>query len=146
VPLTRDFESKKQGYSAVSYLKILNENLLDLWHEGLQFMQDNAPIHTANAVKDWFKEKGIPLPVWPPYSPDLNPIEHAWAKLKELIYQLNPGLADLKGTKEEVIQTLIEALKEAWAKIGKDYFDSLIKSMDQRVNAVLEAKGWYTKY
>jgi len=39
-------------------------------------MQDNAPIHTANAVKDWFKEMGIPIVDWPLYSLDLNPIEN----------------------------------------------------------------------
>ena len=38
-------------------------------------MQDNASIHTAKKVKDWFKDMAIPLVDWPPYSPDLNPIE-----------------------------------------------------------------------
>lgn len=28
----------------------------------------------------------------PPYPPDLNPIEHGWAKLKERIYMLYPDL------------------------------------------------------
>jgi transposase len=40
-------------------------------------MQDNASIHTAHKVKDWFEENGIQTTDWPPYSPDLNPIEHA---------------------------------------------------------------------
>jgi transposase len=41
-------------------------------------MQDNASIHTAKKVKDWFMGNGIITTDWPPYSPDLNPIEHAW--------------------------------------------------------------------
>jgi hypothetical protein len=40
----------------------------------------------------------------------------------------------------------LEAIEEAWENLGDDYFDKLIRSMDSRVNAVLEAKGWYTKY
>jgi transposase len=43
----------------------------------LIFMQDNASIHTAHKVKDWFEENGIQTTNWPPYSPDLNPIKHA---------------------------------------------------------------------
>jgi hypothetical protein len=40
-------------------------------------MQDKASIYTAKAVKAWFKEQGILVKDWPPYSPDMNPIEHA---------------------------------------------------------------------
>jgi transposase len=39
-------------------------------------MQDNAPIHTARVVKEWFEMNGIDTIDWPPYSLDLNPIEH----------------------------------------------------------------------
>jgi transposase len=146
VPLSRDYESKKQGYSAKSYIKILNEYLLDLWIPGLEFMQDNAPIHRADLVIKWFEEKEIPLPVWPPYSPDLNPIEHVWTKLKELIYDLHPCLEKLTGSDEEKKERMLELIREAWAKIDRDYLTELIKSMDTRVNAVLEAKGWYTRF
>jgi hypothetical protein len=78
--MDRDFESKKHGYSANSYLEVLDNSLLPIFQglePGYEFMQDNASIHRANTVKAWFKAKGIRLVVnWPPYSPDLNPIEH----------------------------------------------------------------------
>jgi hypothetical protein len=35
---------------------------------------------------------------------------------------------------------------EAWEALPQDYIHDLIKSMDNRVNAVLEAKGCHTKY
>jgi transposase len=60
-------------------------------------MQDNAPIYLARQIQQWFKDNGIPLMKWPPFLPDLNPIEHAWAKLKELIYKLDPELAAIRG-------------------------------------------------
>jgi transposase len=42
------------------------------------FMQDNASIHTAKKVKDWFTDNKVRTIDWPLYSLDLNLIEHAW--------------------------------------------------------------------
>jgi transposase len=144
--LERDFKSKKQGYSVKSYLEVLEPNLFFIWEPGLEFMQDNAPIYLAHQIQQWFQDNGIPLMKWPPFSPDLNPIEHAWAKLKELIYKLDPKLAAMRGNSEELRTTFMRLIKKAWEELGQDYFDGLIRSMDSRVNAVLLAKGWYTKY
>ena len=47
--LARDFEFKKMGYSANSYLQILKDNLLGISNLDLIFMQDNAFIHKATA-------------------------------------------------------------------------------------------------
>ena len=40
------------------------------------FQLDNAPIHTARAVKQWISGQNVQLPEWPPYSSDLNIIEN----------------------------------------------------------------------
>ena len=71
--LARDFESKRMGYSANSYLEILDDNLLGIWQPGLIFMQNNAPIHKAKKMMRWFEDNGVVLTNWPPYSPDLTP-------------------------------------------------------------------------
>ena len=73
-----DFESKKHRYSARSYLEVLEDQIPKCWVPGLIFMQDNASIHNANVVKKWFADMNIPVVDWPPYSPDLNPIEYIW--------------------------------------------------------------------
>ena len=39
-----------------------------------------------------------------------------------------------------------DALKEAWATISISFFEELIESMEQRVQACIDAKGWHTKY
>ena len=84
------------------------------------------PIHSAYLVQRWFENHGIPLMQWPPYSPDLNPIEHAWAKLKELIYKLDPELATIKGNNEELRIKFMRLIERAWEELGQDYFDGLI--------------------
>jgi hypothetical protein len=48
--LERDFKSKKQGYSAKSYLEVLEANLFSIWEPGLKFIQDNAPIYLAHQI------------------------------------------------------------------------------------------------
>jgi len=86
-PLERDFESKKHGYSAASYIKILEDNIGAIWGPKALFQQDNAKIHSAKKTKKWFEDAAIPVLEWPPYSPDMNPIEHMWALLKrKLLY------------------------------------------------------------
>jgi hypothetical protein len=64
------------GYTARSYIAALEEGLLPHYRQSQLFMQDNARIHTSHAVRAFMAEHHITVMNWPPYSPDLNPIEH----------------------------------------------------------------------
>jgi transposase len=48
-------------------------------------IMDNASFHKSNQVKKLIESVGGKLMYLPPYSPDMNPIEHVWANLKPLI-------------------------------------------------------------
>ena len=41
---------------------------------------------------------------------------------------------------------MVEALQEAWAHINDEFLEKLVKSMEDRIKAVIKADGWHTKY
>ena len=108
-------------------------------------MQDNARIHTSSDVKTWLETHGVAVLEWPPYSPDLNPIEHVWAIMKRWINEHYPDLC-IMGKTEAAYQELRRVIKEAWWAIPQEDIDNLVKSMDDRVEAVRFAKGWHSRY
>jgi len=55
--------------------------------QAILFQQNNAPVHKAYKVMDWLERNSIKVVEYPPYSPDLNPIEHAWAEVKKRLHQ-----------------------------------------------------------
>jgi len=114
--------------------------------QDILFQQDNAPVHKAYNVMDWFERSSIELVEHPPYSPDLNPIEHAWVELKKRLHQQCPRIADTPGGKQAVKKRLAEVLPLIWKTIPAEFFEKLWKSMPDRAAAVLEAKGGYTRY
>lgn len=65
-------------------------------------VMDNLPAHKKDEVRDIIVAAGAELRYLPPYSPDLNPIEQAFAKLK----------AHLRKAQERSIDAL-------WQRIGK---------------------------
>ena len=108
-------------------------------------MQDNALIYTAGEIKQQFKNMSIPLLKWPPYSRDLNPIEHLWHLIKTWIQKNRPELIKIGSNKEDV-KALGKTIIEAQEIIPQEQIDDLIKSMLRRCTAVVKAKGWHTKY
>ena len=55
-----------------------------LW-PGQVVVMDNLSAHKGGRVREIIERRGCELIYLPPYSPDLNPIEEAFAKLKSLL-------------------------------------------------------------
>lgn len=76
------------------------------------FMHDNTRVYIVTIVKELLQGIGIEVMLWPPYSPDLNPIENLWALLKAEIYRRYPELKTAPDT-EATLQRLVKAAQEA---------------------------------
>jgi transposase len=62
-------------------------------------LMDNLSVHKSKWVRDLIEEKGCQLWLLPSYSPDMNPIEEAFSKVKEL----------LRKAKARTLEALFEA-------------------------------------
>ena len=145
VALKGDPAAQKKGVTAKVYKAVLDEHLPPILRYGAIFMHDNAPIHTAHIIRDCLQENRIHVMDWPPYSPDLNPIENLWALLKAEIYRSYPELIGLSNTQAS-LDLLIRCAIATWEDQSEQMLTVLLDSMVHRVNAVLKANGWYTKY
>ena len=110
------------------------------------FMEDNSTVHKNEVVKEWHDVHGVEVMEWPPYSPDMNLIEHLSRRLKEKIQKMYTGIGDTKGGPERVRKRLAEVPPLVWDTLESEYLDDLWTSMPSRVCAVIPANGWYTKY
>ena len=143
--MERDENAPKNGYSAGSYIKILEEGLFPHYTPGRFFFQDNARIHKAKVTKEWLESHGIRVAEHPPHSPDLNPIENVWKAMKGILRKNHTYLKHVKdNTASRVI--FIVALKAAWCAVPQALIDGLINSMPKHYQAVRRNRGWYTKY
>jgi hypothetical protein len=59
--------------------------LVDKYIPGGFLQQGNAPCHTSLSTRTFFEQNGIRVFPTPPESPDLNPIENLWHKLKHFL-------------------------------------------------------------
>jgi len=67
------------------FLAYLDEVLCPKLRLGDVVVMDNLSSHKVKGVRERIEAAGAQLLYLPPYSPDLNPIEKAWAKLKQLL-------------------------------------------------------------
>jgi transposase len=88
-------------------LFFVEELLVPTLKRGDIVVMDNNPIHKLDEIADALEAAGAWVLFLPTYSPDLNPIEHGWSKVK----------ARLRARKPRTLPDLLEALVDAFASI-----------------------------
>lgn len=73
------------GTDAEVFLAYLRDVLLPELNPGDIVLLDNLGAHKDSRARDLVQSVGARLWFTPPYSPDLNPIELAWSKLKAFL-------------------------------------------------------------
>ena len=68
---------------------------------------DNLSAHKNPSVRECIEQAGARLLYLPPYSPDFNPIEQCWAKIKEYLRTAKARLLDML---EQAITAAIAAI------------------------------------
>lgn len=88
-----------------AFLAFLETTLLPTLSPGSVIVMDNWSVHHGEDVRELVEHFGCELLYLPTYSPDLNPIEHLFAKLKAFIKSLRPETLDV------LVKAFCEAVK-----------------------------------
>jgi len=75
--------------NGASFLAYVEQILVPTLQPGDVVIIDNLASHKSQAVQNAIRAAGARLLFLPPYSPDLNPIEQVFAKLKTLLRKAN---------------------------------------------------------
>lgn len=79
------FTTYQGGTTGERFVQYLKETLLPTLRPGDIVVMDNMRSHHVKAVREILEAKGRKVLYLPPYSPDLNPIEKMWSKMKAIL-------------------------------------------------------------
>ena len=109
---TMTIEQATDGDIFLAYLEqVLGPKL----RPGDVVVMDNLSAHKVAGVEQLIQAAGAELLYLPPYSPDLNPIEKAWAKLKQLLRSAKARTAEaLEQAIAELLPQITPENAQAW--------------------------------
>jgi transposase len=143
-------EGPRGGLTADQYVEFVSVRLPIIARQARKFagerpvywMQDGASVHKPEVIKKMCADNGIRfLEGWPAHSPDMNPIENAWAILKAA---MSRELLLLNNTKENRLR-LKRLTKDHTLAFKKRHVTRLC-DVRKRLETVIGAGGTPTKY
>ena len=104
--LFMSIDSWRKYYTAEVLNVWLEEVLLPTLPKGSTLIMDNAAFHKSAKTKELIEKSECHLLFLPTYSPDLNPIEHWWHKIKSILRPLvQQGSHDLHTLLDHCLST-----------------------------------------
>jgi len=127
----------QKGYHSILSRHCISSGKRLIGH-GFIMQQDNDPKHTSKLCSNYLHRKEesgeLKMMIWPPQSPDLNPIEFLWDELDRRVRKVYP-------TSQE---HLWETLEKEWNEISNSVLEKLVERMPRLVKKVLSTKGgWF---
>jgi len=98
------------------FLAYLDKVLCPALRIGDVVVMDNLSSHKVKGVRERIEAAGASVLYLPPYSPDLNPIEKAWSKLKQLLRSAEAR------TKQEIDRAIAELMPRITAENATAWF------------------------
>lgn len=99
------------------------------------FQQDGAPAHRARQTVELLQRctpDFIPPTLWPPNSPDLNPVDYKiWSVMQDKVYK----------TKVKNIDDLRQRIERAWDEFDQRIIDRAVLQWRGRLRACVRANG-----
>jgi transposase len=95
----------------------LEDVLLPTLERGQIVVMDNLSAHKGERVRELIEGKGCELIYLPPYSPDFNPIEQAFSKLKSYLREACARSQDM------LMEVIGEALRTITASDAEGFFE-----------------------
>ena len=127
--------------NAQIYKETILEDCLKPWaqnHFGRRhwvLQQDSAPAHKANLTQNWLKDnipEFISASEWPPYSPDLNPMDFCiWGMLESKVCS----------TRHHSLDSLKRQLEQEWQKLPQHVLRTSVDAFKKRLDLIVRAKG-----
>ncbi len=87
-------------------------------------------------VCEYLTRRRIDVLLWPAHSPDLNLAESTWSHMTQIVQDISPTTAE----------ELRAAIATAWQSIDNNYRQHLVDTYPGRLQAVIDADGWQTRY
>ncbi len=84
---------------------------------GQVVVMDNLTAHKGGRVRELIEERGCELMYLPPYSPDFNPIEEAFAKIKGILRRAEAR------SREALIEVIGRAISAVSAQDAMGFFE-----------------------
>lgn len=99
------------------------------------FQQDGAPAHTSKRTQEWLDanmEAFWPKDMWPPQSPDLNPLDYSiWATVEDSACKKpHPSVPALQ-----------RSIVRSWKQMTASYIKKTSEAFRSRLEAVVAARG-----